>query len=199
MPRPSPNRVSITLRPEPGNEPDAFVVTFQAADGSETSGLDLDLPAGKVGTWEITATVAVTVSPGGGFLFQRHTFLFSHRIQDYNPLGRDFVTLETETDAGLATAGGVFALTPIAACRLTGRIRHLLQPPVDGMVQRTFRVVAVAVGFTGGHASEYFNTLLNGLHGVDMEPAVLHSLDHIVTQHQVLDVVSRDNHTLLTG
>ena len=98
---PTPNRVSITLQPEPGNEPDAFVVAFQGADGSEATGLDLDLPAGKVGTWEITATVAVTVSPGGGFLFQRHTFLFSHRIQDYNPLGRDFVTLEAETDATL--------------------------------------------------------------------------------------------------
>ena len=96
-----PERVSITIQPAPGDEPDTFEVVFRGADGSEARGHDLSLTAAKVGTWEITATAADPVPAGGGFLFQRHTFLFSHRIQDYNPQGRDFVTLEARTDARL--------------------------------------------------------------------------------------------------
>ena len=101
IPKSRPERVRITIQPVPGNEPDRFEALFQGSDGSETGGLDLTLPAGKVGTWKITATAAESVPAGGGFLFQRHSFLFSHRIQDYNPKGRDFVTLETRSDARL--------------------------------------------------------------------------------------------------
>lgn len=101
MPQTTPNRVSITIQPVSGNEPDAFTVAFRGADGVEARGLDLSLPAGKVGSWEIVVTPEAAVAAGGGFLFQRHTFLLSHRIQDYNPLGRDYVTLEAETDAEL--------------------------------------------------------------------------------------------------
>ncbi len=101
MRQPTPKRVSITIRPVPGNEPDTLDVAFRGVDGSQARGPELTLPAGKVGSWEITATAADTVAAGGGFLFQRYTFLFSHRIQDYNPQGRDFVTLESHADAEL--------------------------------------------------------------------------------------------------
>ena len=101
MTGPKSAHVNITVVPVPGNEPDAFEVHFQGADGSKTIGHDLTLPAGKVGTWKIIAKAAESIPAGGGFLFQRHSFLFSHRIQDYNPKGRDFVTLETRSDAKL--------------------------------------------------------------------------------------------------
>jgi hypothetical protein len=99
MPKPKPERVSITIQPVAGDEQDTFEVAFLGADGSRAQGTELTLPAGKVGTWEITCTVAEPVATGGGFLFQRHTFLFSHRIQDYNPRGRDYVTMQSHTDA----------------------------------------------------------------------------------------------------
>ncbi|MXX15617.1 MAG: DUF3604 domain-containing protein [Gemmatimonadetes bacterium] len=101
MPKSRVQRVSITVQPVPGNEPDAFEVEFHGSDGSRSCGHDLELPAGKLGMWKITATVPETITAGGGFLFQRHSFLFSHRIQDYNPEGRDFVTLKTQCDAAL--------------------------------------------------------------------------------------------------
>jgi hypothetical protein len=101
MPQFTSTRNSITLEPTPGAEPDAFVVTFRGADGSETTGSAFALPAGKVGTWELTVTVAAEVSTGGGFLFQRRGFLLGHRTQDYNLLGRDYVTLEAGCDANL--------------------------------------------------------------------------------------------------
>jgi len=101
MPRPNSTRVSITLQPISGSEPDAFDVTFRGADGSEMTGSEFALPAGKVGAWELTVTVAAEVSTGGGFLFQRRGFLLGHRTQDYNPLGRDYVTLDADCDARL--------------------------------------------------------------------------------------------------
>lgn len=97
----APQRVSITIQPVPGHEPDSFSVAFQGADGVTAAGGELTLPAGKVGTWEFAVTAAAPVPAGGGFLFQRHTFLLSHRIQDYNPQGRDYVTLEARTSAAL--------------------------------------------------------------------------------------------------
>ena len=101
MPKERPERVNITIDSVPGNEPDDFKVEFLGSDGSQSKGPDMELYAGKLGTWKITATAADFIPAGGGFLFQRHSFLFSHRIQDYNPKGRDFVTLETQSDAVL--------------------------------------------------------------------------------------------------
>ncbi len=96
-----PTRATIALESTPGDEPDAFRVAFRAVDDSETTGPEFTLPAGKVGTWELTVTVAAEVSTGGGGLFQRRGFLLGHRTQDYNPLGRDYVTLEADCDAKL--------------------------------------------------------------------------------------------------
>lgn len=93
--------VSIEIHPEPGAEPDRCEVTLHGADGRADRGLALTLPAGRVGTWEITVTASRTVRPGGGFLFQRHGFLLGHRVQDYNPRGRDYVTLESRAAAQL--------------------------------------------------------------------------------------------------
>lgn len=93
--------VSIEVRPESGAERDRCEVAFHGVDGTVDRGLALTLPAGRVGTWEITVTVRETVQPGGGFLFQRHGFLLGHRVQDYNPPGRDYVTVESNTAARL--------------------------------------------------------------------------------------------------
>ena len=101
MPKPTPDRVSILLEPVPGTEPDPLRVTFRGADDSETTGTDFALPAGKVGTWELSVTVASEIAIGGGFLFQRRGFLLGHRTQDYNPLGRDYVTLDANSRAKL--------------------------------------------------------------------------------------------------
>ena len=101
MPKSRVQRVNITVQPVPGNEPDAFEVEFHGSDGSRSCGQELELPAGKLGMWKITTTASETITAGGGFLFQRHSFLFSHRIQDYNPEGRDFVTLKAQCDAAL--------------------------------------------------------------------------------------------------
>lgn len=101
MARANANWVSIEAQPEPGAEPDRIEVAFHGADGRVDRGLALTLPAGKVGTWECTVTVSRPVQPGGGFLIQRHGFLLGHRVQDYNPLGRDFVTLESNAAAQL--------------------------------------------------------------------------------------------------
>ncbi len=95
------DRVSISIEPVPGTEPDRFDVAFRGADGSETPGREFELPAGKVGTWELVITAAAEVSPGGGFLFQRRGFLLGHRTQDNNPLGRDYATLETDCSTKL--------------------------------------------------------------------------------------------------
>ncbi len=94
-------RVSIRIEPVAGAEPDDFQVVFRGADGSVAAGSSFELPAGKVGTWELTVTVAREVAAGGGFLFQRRGFLLGHRTQDYNPQGRDFVTLQADTKARL--------------------------------------------------------------------------------------------------
>ena len=83
MPKSRVQRVSITVQPVPGNEPDAFEIEFHGGDGSRSCGHELELPAGKLGMWKITATVSETITAGGGFLFQRHSFLLSHRIQDW--------------------------------------------------------------------------------------------------------------------
>lgn len=93
--------VSIEVQPEPGAERDRCEVAFHGVDGRVDRGLALTLPAGRVGTWELTVTARETVQPGGGFLFQRHGFLLGHRVQDYNPRGRDYVTLESHAAAGL--------------------------------------------------------------------------------------------------
>ena len=68
MSKPTPERVSITIQPVAGDERDTFEVAFLGADGSRAQGTELTLAAGKVGTWEITCTVAEAVSKGGGFL-----------------------------------------------------------------------------------------------------------------------------------
>ena len=101
MGRPTPKRVSIEIQPETGAEPDRCEVAFHGSDGGADRGLALTLPAGRVGTWELTVSVRGSVQPGGGFLFQRHGFLLGHRVQDYNPRGRDYVTLESHTAAKL--------------------------------------------------------------------------------------------------
>ncbi|MCZ6633435.1 MAG: DUF3604 domain-containing protein [bacterium] len=92
--------VSMDLEPVDGSEPDGFEVGFVGRDGVETTGEAYDLPAGKVGTWELRITVHSEVA--GGFLFQRRGFLLGHRTQVDNPLGRDYVTLETESEARVA-------------------------------------------------------------------------------------------------
>ena len=96
-----PERVTIGLEPVTGTEPDGLEVAFRGADGAVTSGREYDLPAGKAGTWELTVTVSSRVAAGGGFLFQRRGFLLAHRTQDYNPDGRDYVTLDTGAEARL--------------------------------------------------------------------------------------------------
>ena len=101
MARSAAQRVSIEIDPEPGNAPDRCDLAFHGRDGGVERGLALTLPAGRVGTWELTVTVRETVRPGGGFLFQRHGFLLGHRVQDYNPRGRDYVTLESNAAAQL--------------------------------------------------------------------------------------------------
>ena len=93
--------VSIEVDPEPGAEPDRCEIAFYGRDSRVDRGLALTLPAGRVGTWELTVTVRNAVQPGGGFLFQRHGFLLGHRVQDYNPRGRDYVTLASHTAAQL--------------------------------------------------------------------------------------------------
>lgn len=93
--------VSIEIDPEPGAEPDRCEVAFHGRDGTVDRGSALTLPAGRVGTWDFTVTVRTAVRPGGGFLFRRHGFLLGHRVQDYNPRGRDYVTLEAHTAAQL--------------------------------------------------------------------------------------------------
>jgi GWxTD domain-containing protein len=79
VPKPATDRVSVFIEPIPGREPDGFAVAFRGADGSEATGAEFSLPAGKVGTWELTVTVASEVATGGGFLFQRRGFLLGHR------------------------------------------------------------------------------------------------------------------------
>ena len=96
-----PPRVSISIDAIPGGEPDGFAVAFRGRDGSVTTGPAFALPAGKVGTWELTVTVATEVAEGGGFLFQRRGFLLGHRTQDVNPSGRDYVTLTSACGATL--------------------------------------------------------------------------------------------------
>ena len=93
--------VAIWTEPIPGDEPDDFSVTFHGADGSVAGGPAFELPAGKVGTWELSLTVAQDIPAGGGVLFQRRGFLLGFRPQDYAPLARDYVTLEASTDATL--------------------------------------------------------------------------------------------------
>ena len=66
MARSKPERVRVTIEPVCRKEPDTFEAAFLGADGSEARGLGLALPAGKVGTWEITATAADIVPTGGG-------------------------------------------------------------------------------------------------------------------------------------
>ena len=94
-------RVGLEIQAEPGAEPDRCDVAFHGVDGRVDRGLALTLPAGRVGTWEFTVTVRAPVAAGGGFLFRRHGFLLGHRVQDYNPRGRDYVTLETRSAARL--------------------------------------------------------------------------------------------------
>ncbi len=101
MARTNPQRVSIEIQSMPAAEPDRCDVAFCGSDGVADRGLALTLPAGRVGTWELTVTVRETVQAGGGFLFQRYGFLLGHRVQDYNPPGRDFVTLESNAAANL--------------------------------------------------------------------------------------------------
>ena len=88
----------------PGDEPDGFEVLFRGADGSVASGSTFNLPAGKVGTWEIKFTAAADVQDGGGFCFFRRGFLLGHAPQLNNPLGRDYVTMESNSDARLDLA-----------------------------------------------------------------------------------------------
>ena len=83
----TPERVTIEIDPQSGAEPDRCDIAFHGVDGLVDRGLALTLPAGRVGTWELTVTVRDTVRPGGGFLFQRHGFLLAHRVQDYSPPG----------------------------------------------------------------------------------------------------------------
>ncbi len=90
-----PERMTIGLEPVAGAEPDGLEVVFRGADATLTSGREYDLPAGKAGTWEFTVTVSSRVADGGGFLFQRRGFLLAQRTQDYNPMGRDYVTLDS--------------------------------------------------------------------------------------------------------
>jgi hypothetical protein len=92
-------RVAWIHSPISGNEPDGFQVVFRGVDGSVATGSTFDLPAGKLGTWEITFTAAVDIRNGGGFCFFRRGFLMGHAPQLKNPLGRDYVTLESNSDA----------------------------------------------------------------------------------------------------
>jgi len=101
MPTRSGQWKTITEAAVEGMEPDEFSVAFQGRDGSLATAAEFALPAGKVGTWELRVRVAESVTRGGGFLFQRKGFLLGHRTQDYNPLGRDYVTLEATTGATL--------------------------------------------------------------------------------------------------
>ena len=88
-------RVSILLDSVAGTEPDEAILAFASSDGSRCSGPEMVLQAGLVGTWEIQVTiVGRPVTAGGGLLFQNRGFNLGYCTQDYNPLGRDYVTLE---------------------------------------------------------------------------------------------------------
>ena len=92
---------TLPFRVRGGNVPAKIEVWFHPADGPGIGGPDLGLTAGAVGTWEIRITVKAPVAPGGGFLFERYGFLLSHRVQNTRPRGRDYVTLQAKTDAGV--------------------------------------------------------------------------------------------------
>ena len=84
-----------------GAEPDHYHVRFESADGAIQVHDPETLPAGKVGTWSIELSPTSDINAGGGYLLERWGFLFGHLTQDQNPAGRDFVTLEADTDARL--------------------------------------------------------------------------------------------------
>ena len=88
-------RVGFRVDAQSGSEPGGFTVTFHGQDGYESTGAHFELTAGKVGTWALSVSVTERVAAGGGFVFFRRGFLLAHRTQDYNPRGRDYVTLES--------------------------------------------------------------------------------------------------------
>ena len=92
---------TLPFRVRGGNEAGGLEVRFHGTDGQSVSGPDLHLIAGAVGTWELRLTVKAPVAAGGGFLFERYGFLLSHCVQNTRPRGRDYVTLQAKTDAGV--------------------------------------------------------------------------------------------------
>jgi len=84
-----------------GSERDNFHVRFTSVDCAIRDVDPQTLPAGKVGTWKIELYPQSEIGLGGGYLLERWGFLFGYLTQDYNPAGRDFVTIETESTAAL--------------------------------------------------------------------------------------------------
>ena len=93
--------VEINVQYLPGSEPDEFNVAFEGVDGTKRSGTEIELPAGKVGTWALSVKVAKKIQAGGGILFQRRDFVLAFCPQDENPKGRDYVSLQSKTRAKL--------------------------------------------------------------------------------------------------
>jgi len=80
-------RVNFRIDSSPGEEPGEFTVKFNDKKASS-------IIAGCVRTWELRVDVKQQIPAGRGFVFELSGFLPAHRTQDYNPRGRDYVSLE---------------------------------------------------------------------------------------------------------
>lgn len=96
------NRTPLTNEVADGAAPDSFDVLFDSADDTLHARNPGTLHAGRVGTWTIELSPASPITRGGGYLLERWGFLLGHLTQDRNPAGRDYVTLEADTDARLS-------------------------------------------------------------------------------------------------
>src|SRR5690606_9899764 len=59
--------------------------------------------------------------------------------------------------------------------------------------------LAIGAAFAGWVAGQQFDPFVDRPHGPDMEAPVAHRLDHLVVEHQVLNVGRRDDHPLAPG
>jgi len=57
----------------------------------------------------------------------------------------------------------------------------------------------LAVDLASGQASKHLDAFIDGPHGMNVKALLPHRIDHILAQHQMLDVGLGNQHALLAG
>lgn len=75
-------------------------------------------------------------------------------------------------------------------------VRKSNEVALDARVDGAVGEYSIRLSLAGGNAGERADRFVDGMNGVNMESTLCHGAYNVFVQHQMLHVVSRDQHTL---